>query len=47
MDVASASIDTGAATSSVEASVEGSMETVDIAEDSISYVSSEIAPDLQ
>ena len=47
VDVASASIDTGAATSSVEASVEGSMETVDMAEDSISYVSSEIAPDLQ
>ena len=47
MDVASASIDTGAATSSVEASVEGSMETVDMAEDSISYVSSEIAPDQQ
>ena len=47
VDVASASIDTGAATSSLEASVEGSMETVDMAEDSISYVSSEIAPDLQ
>ena len=34
-------------TSSVEASAQGSMETVDMAEDSISYVSSEIAPDLQ